>query len=86
MAQQTRRGGSIVGAAGRRWAIAGIISGLLTLVWSPLIFALLGVVLGYVGRSRGSERLGGAAIAISVSLFVLIFVINAVIGGLGAVV
>lgn len=73
-------------SAGRGWAAAGIICGLLTLVWSPIVFALLGVGLGFVGRLRGAEVLGKVAIGISLSLLALIFVINAVLGGLGALV
>lgn len=74
------------GSSGRGWAIAGIVCGLLTLVWSPIVFAFLGVVLGLVGRFKGSASLGSAAMALSVALLALIFVVNAVIGGLGALV
>lgn len=71
-------------SAGRGWAIAGIVCGLLTLVWTPIVFAVLGVALGFVGRMKGSVTLGNAAITLSIVLLVLIFAVNAVIGGMGA--
>lgn len=73
-------------SAGRGWAIAGILCGLLTLVWTPIVFALLGVALGFVGRIKGSVILGNAAITLSIALLVLIVAVNAVLGGVGALI
>lgn len=70
-------------SVGRRWTIAGIVCGVLTLVL-PIVFGPLGIIFGYVGRKKGATSLGTAAIGISAVLLVLVVVIGAVAGALGA--
>ena len=46
---------------GRNLAIAGIVSGAVSLLVIPILFGLLGVLLGILGIARGERRLGTIA-------------------------
>jgi hypothetical protein len=58
-------------SAGRVSAIAGIICGAIALALASIVFAALGVILGYTGRRMGEVRLGTFAIAASVVMYAL---------------
>ena len=51
---------------GRNLAIAGIVSGAVSFLVIPILFGLLGVLLGILGIARGERRLGTIPIVVSV--------------------
>ena len=69
----------------RKWAIAGIVCGALALLL-PIVFGPAGIILGFVGRSKGAGRIATVAIVVSIVVMVVGFVANAllmsVLGGM----
>ena len=56
---------------GRNWAVAGIVSGVLSLVILPVFLGPLGILFGFIGYVRGARRLGKVAVGVSIFSLVL---------------
>lgn len=69
----------------RRWAIAGIVCGVLALL-IPILFGPAGIILGFVARSKGAGRIATIAIVVSIVVMIVGFIANAllmsVLGGM----
>lgn len=62
----------------RKWAIAGIVCGILALL-VPILFGPAGIILGIVGRSKGAGRIATIAIIVSIVVMIVGFIANAVV-------
>lgn len=62
----------------RKWAIAGIVCGVLALL-IPILFGPAGIILGFVARSKGAGRIATIAIIFSIVVMVLGFIANALL-------
>lgn len=62
----------------RRWAIAGIVCGVLALL-VPIIFGPAGIILGFVARSKGAGRIAIVAIVVSIVVMIVGFIANALL-------
>ncbi|WP_396021027.1 hypothetical protein [Cytobacillus firmus] len=63
-------------AAGRGVGYAALALSILSLFVLPVLFGATGIVLGFIARRRGSEGLGGWAIAIgAISIIVGMFIL-----------
>ncbi|MFE4523500.1 hypothetical protein ACFRCQ_15530 [Cytobacillus firmus] len=63
-------------AAGRGVGYAALALSILSLFVLPVLFGATGIVLGFIARRRGSESLGGWAIAIgAISIIVGMFIL-----------
>lgn len=62
----------------RKWAIAGMVCGILALL-VPILFGPAGIILGFVGRSKGAGRIANIAIIVSIVVMVVGFIANALL-------
>ncbi|MBN8200560.1 DUF4190 domain-containing protein [Bacillus sp. NTK034] len=71
-----RDGENETAAAGRGVGYAALALSILSLFVLPVLFGATGIVLGFIARRRGSESLGGWAIAIgAISIIVGMFIL-----------
>ncbi|MCA1692428.1 MAG: hypothetical protein LC733_09590, partial [Actinobacteria bacterium] len=75
----------LAGSPGRPWTIAGLVCGILAIIFVPIILGTLGAVFGFIGNSKG-DRFGlwvgiGSLVAIVVGIALGIAVLNAVDDG-----
>lgn len=59
------------GRPGRKWAISGIVVGVLSFVLVPVFLGPLGILFGLIGFVKGARKLGTIAMGISVFSLVL---------------
>lgn len=65
-------------ATGNTLSIIGIVCGVLAVLFLPIVFGPIGIVLGIIARTKG-ERLATIAIIVAAAGMVLGFILGAII-------
>ena len=66
--------------SGRKKAILGIIFAVISLGFFPPIFGALGIIMGYLAKKSGEEKLGTITIILSIIFMIAGFIIGAKVG------
>lgn len=72
-------GSTSSGRRGRGWSVAGIVCGVVAIVFIPVLFGPLGILFGFLGRRAGDRGLGTIAMIVSVVGLVVGLVIGALL-------